>query len=251
MKSINPRKKWQTIVIHGDSGAGKTTLAATAPRPGFLDSNQGLLSIAGRPGLSHVKSMDVRTMQDLDRAYDNCTGTGRRDWRKKFNTIVFDHWDDIQTLILDELTEKAVERDPEREQDKTQLDEFGVMFNKLARYLRKFKKVPMHKILICSSKADFETQQMRPNMVGQMKDKLPYFVDHTMYLRQGKKGVRYLHLDPTDDFYAKTRAWWLPKEARKIRIDFDDTTTFATLLALIAKGPPAGMKPPKEEGDEE
>lgn len=250
MRAIDPRKKWQTIVIHGDSGAGKTSLAATAPRPGFLDSNQGLLSIAGRAGFEHVRSMDVRTMSDLDRAYDNCTGTGRRDWSQKFSTIVFDHWDDIQALILDELTDKAVERDPEREQDKTQQDEYGVMFTKLSRYLRKFKKVPMHKILICSSKPDFETQQMRPNMAGQMKDKLPYFVDHTMYLRRGKGDRRYLHLDATDDFYAKTRAWWLPKEARRIRIDFDDTTALTTLLETIAKGPPKGAKqPPEEEGE--
>lgn len=252
MKAVQARRRWQTFALHGDSGAGKTTLAATAPQSAFLDSNQGLISIAERPGLEHVHSEDVFAIADLDRAYDNFTGTGEKDWRKKYKTLVFDHWDDIQGIVLDELAEKALAKDSDREADQIEQREYGIMYNKLARYLRKFKRVPIHKILICSSKEDFNTGQMRPNLIGQMKDRLPYFVDHTFYLRVGKKGVRYLHLDATDEFYAKTRAWWLPPEARKIRINFKDTTQLSTLFALIAAGPKPGQrKPPTEEGTDD
>jgi hypothetical protein len=251
MKAVQARRRWQTVVIHGDSGAGKTTLAATAPKPAFLDSNQGLISIAERPGLEHVHSEDVFSIKDLDTAYDNFTGTGRRDWSTRYGSLVFDHWDDIQGMVLDELAERALEKDADREADQIEQREYGIMYNKLARYLRKFKRVPIHKILICSSKEDFNTGQVRPNLIGQMKDRLPYFVDHTFYLRIGKKGVRYLHMDATDEFYAKTRAWWLPPEARKIRINFKDTSQLSSLFALIAAGPkPEQRKPPTEETDD-
>lgn len=251
MKAISTDRRWQTIVIHGDSGAGKTTLAATAPKPAFLDSNQGLISIADRPGLEHVHSHDVLSMKDLDLAYDNFTGTGKRDWSKKYQTLVFDHFDDIQSIILDELTERAVAKDGDREPDQTEQREFGILYNKLARYLRKFKRVPCHKILICSSKEDFNTGQVRPNLVGQMKDKLNYFTDHVFYLRVGKKGVRYLHLDATDEYYAKTRAWWLPPEMRKIRINFDDTRQLTALFETIAAGPATGQRKPRSAEEAE
>ena len=65
------RWKWQTWAIFADSGVGKTTVAATAPRPRFLDSNKGMLSISGRPGFEHVRSMPVSNMKELDKAYDN------------------------------------------------------------------------------------------------------------------------------------------------------------------------------------
>lgn len=248
MKALQASRAYQTIVLHGDSGVGKTTLAATAPKPAFLDSNQGLISIAERAGLGHVHSEDVFKMQDLDRVYDNFTGTGKRDWSKRYDTIVFDHFDDIQAIVLDELAEAALAKDGSREADQIEQREYGIMYNKLARYLRKFKRVPVHKILICSSKEDFNTGQVRPNLVGQMKDRLPYFADHTFYLRMGKKGVRYLHLDSTDGFYAKTRAWWLPPEMRKIKIDFNDTSQLTTLLNTIAAGPSKGARKPRSTG---
>lgn len=234
---ITPQSRHSTIVIYGPSGGGKTTLSATAPKPLFLDSNKGLLSIAGREGFDHVRGIDVNSMDDLDRVYDNCTATGKRDWSKKFQTINFDHFDDIQGIILDGLADRAVEKDERRDPDAIEQREYGIMGNKLRRYLRKFKRVPMHKILICSETQDFETGRLRPALIGAMKNQLPYFADHTLYLRIGSKGRRYLHLDPTDDFYAKTRAWWLPEEARKIRINFNDTKQLTDLLALIAAGP--------------
>ncbi len=236
-RSVTPANRFQTICLYAEFGVGKTTLAATAPRPFFLDSNDGMLSCAGRPEFAHVRADYVRGMHDLDLAYDYFTGTGKHDWRKKFDTIVFDHFDDIQGLILDGLAARALEKDDRREVDALERSEYGIMGNKLRRYIRKFKRVPKHKILICGATTDNETGRLRPSIVGGLKTQLPGFCDHVMYLRLGTKGKRYLHLDPTEDFYAKTRAWWLPPEARKIRIAFDDTTALTTLFELIAAGP--------------
>lgn len=245
---ITLRSRYWTTVLYGASGGGKTTTAATAPRPLIADSNLGIMSIADRPGFLHVRSRDVHTLSDLERIYDNCTGTGKFDWRKKFSTIIFDHFDDIQDLVLMELGIKRRARDENTEQDQIEQREYGVMATRLKRYLRQFKQVPMHKILICGEKEDRDTGRMRPSMVGQLAYQLPYFTDHTMYLRIGAKGRRYLHLESTDEFYAKTRAWWLKPEEMKIRVpDPNEDQQFLTrLFARLAAGPKG-----KTRGEEE
>jgi len=240
MKAINSAALTQTYVLYGASGVGKTKLLATAPKPAILDSNQSLLTIAGRPEYSHVHGEAVTSMADLDRAYDNFTGTGRRDWSKKYSTIGFDHFDDIQSLVLDELGERRRERDDRADPDEIDQRTWGIMGSRLKRYLRKFKRVPIHKVLICGEMEDRDNGRLRPSLQGQLKVAMPYLVDHIMYLRIGKKGVRYLHLDSTDEFYAKTRAWWLTPEQRKWRVDENNHTFLTDLFALIAAGPKSG-----------
>jgi hypothetical protein len=175
-------------------------------------------------------------MKDLDVIYDNMTGTGQRNWKGKYGTLVMDHFDDIQHIILDQLAEKA--SDTREEPDQIELREYGIMANKLRRYLRKLKKIPVVKILIMGEKFMEQEGWMYPSLVGQMKDQLPYFLDHCIYLRVNDKGVRFLQLNPkSGEFYAKTRARWLSPEERKIRFDLDNYTLLADLMEKIRRGP--------------
>jgi len=232
------KRMYQTWAVIGPSGAGKSSLCATADKPLFADSNQGLLSIADVEGLEHVRAVTVSSMADLDEIYDRCSGTavGKKDWSKKYNTIIFDHFEDIQAIILDELVEKAMERDDRRD-DTIEQREYGIMGNKLRRYIRKFKKLPMHKILILGTKVDFDSGQERPNLIGALQSQLPYLVDHTIYLQVKSNGRRILHLNESEHWYAKTRAHWLTPEQRKVPYRLDDMHCLSRLFALVAKGP--------------
>ena len=233
---ISPYWTW---AIYADSGAGKTTLAATAPKPMFLDSNQGLLSILGRPGFEHVRRTPVTNWRQLEEAYDNFSGTGQHDWTK-FQTIVFDHFDDIQGLILDELTEQAAQRDPRRMLDETQQREWGIMLNRLRRIMRKFKALPMHKILIFAAAVNNETGKLEPSLSGKLRNQLPYFCDMIGYLRIGKGGKRILSFDERSTRYlAKCRPWWWTADDRRIIVpDVADDPKFLThLFESIAAGP--------------
>lgn len=232
-----PLNPWSTTVLYGPSGAGKTTLAATAPKPVFLDSNQGTMSVRGRDGFKYGR-VDVFGMDDLDAAYDKLTGTAQNaDWSRKYDTIIFDHFDDIQSIIMENLGDKRAAKDSRKDEDEAEQRDYGIMGSKLKRYIRRFKKVDKHKILICAEKEDRDQGRLGPAVIGQMRAALPYFADHTFYLRIGKKNKRYLHLDSTDEFYAKTRAWWLPPELRKQEIPFDDPKFLSHFFALIAAGP--------------
>lgn len=237
-RKIESHNYWQTWGLYGGSGVGKSSLASTAPQPYVLDSNDGLLSIADKPGLEHVRGDRVMSMSDLDEVYAKASGThGARDWRKKYHSYVYDHFNDIQGIIMDELGERALAKDDRREIDEWQQKEYGIMANKLSRHLRKWKKLPAHKMLLCGEAQDFETGVMRPALIGSMKHQFSYFCDHIAYMRVGKKGVRYLHLDPTDEYFAKTRAWWLAPQWRKMRVELADTTFMTRLIDEIRKGP--------------
>jgi hypothetical protein len=234
---VGGRTLYPTIGIFGMAGAGKTSLAATSDRPLFADSNEGTLAIDHVPEFESIKRVRVRSMSSLDTIYDNMTGTGRqRSWKKRFGTVVLDHFDDIQSIILDKLAERA--SDTREEPDQIEQREYGIMANKLRRYLRKMKQIPAAKILIMGERYNEHEDWMYPSLVGQMKDQLPYFLDHVIYLRVNTKGVRYLHLNPKPgEFYAKTRARWLSPEERKIRFDLDNYTVLADLLTKIRLGP--------------
>lgn len=232
---------YPTIGIFGMSGIGKTTLAATAGKVITADSNEGTMSVTHVREFEGSKRVRFNDMPDLDKLYDNLTGTGPQNWKKKkFDAASFDHFDDMQQIILGKLAERA--QDSREEPDEIQQREWGIMANKLRRYLRKMKRLPMTKILIMGEKHMEAEDWMYPSLQGQMRDALPYFCDHVIYVRMNSKGVRYLHLDPKPgEYFAKTRAWWLTPEERKIRFDLSNRTLLADLIKKIRKGP--GRRP--------
>lgn len=225
-----------TIVLFGPSGAGKTKLSASAPKPHFMDSNKGVLTLHGIKQLAHVRGNDVNSMKDLDILFKHFAGVKKPNFSKLFETSVLDHFDDIQAIIMEQLGEKGAQKDDRRDPDVLEMRDWGIMGNKLKRYLRKYKRLPITRILICGEK-EGPDGRLVPSLMGQLGHSLPYFADHVMYLRVGKKGRRYLHLDPTDSFYAKTRAHFLPPELRKQEVRWDDHTFMTRLLGTIAAGP--------------
>lgn len=239
MKAIIGR----SIILTGMYGTGKTTLAAQAPRPKILDSDKGILSLQGRPGyefaVTHAE--DISSTRQLEKAYANFTGTGSKDWRKRYDSLIHDRFEDIQQIGLEELQEKVVSRNSSRDIDAIDKKEWGIIGNRMARYVRKMKTIPQWKIFVCGVMEDRDTSALIPQIKGGFKNQLPGLVDHVMFLRIGKKGQRYLHLDPREgEWYAKTRAWWLTTEERKIKVPdpAKHPTFFAELLAKLAAGPP-------------
>jgi len=235
---ITAATQWLTVVLYGPFGVGKTSLALTAPRPVVLDSDEGLLSVADLPhtGPKLAGKASVSKVRHLDAAYANCRGVGEEDWRKRFRSIIFDRFDVMQQIVLDEYGAKRKQRDDRADPDEIDKRTYGLMGNKLRRYIRLFKQVPMHKIFI-TGEAEDDDARMRPSLVGALKEQLPGYADLTIYLSMGKKQKRLIYIRPTDRFYAKTRARWLTSEQRVIPYDVNDTKTLTNLFALIAAGP--------------
>lgn len=226
----------QVSALFGYSGVGKTSFAATGPRPLFLFSSGfgGDMSIADQ--VPQGRRVDIVSMADLEKVYERVRFGGK--WAKRFGIAVFDHFDDVQSAVIEDLGEKAHERDDRNDPDIIGKREWGIVGNRMRRFLRKWKaNVKMHTMLIFMEKEDRDTGRMRPALLGQLSDQLPGFMDHIMYMRVGKKGRRFIHLNPTDEFYAKTRAKWLTPEQRKIQFKLSDAKALIKFLELIAAGP--------------
>lgn len=234
---IHRLAEWRTTVIYGPSGAGKSTLAATAPNPYIVDSNKGLSVLLERPAFAHVRGNDFENMRTLDLVLKHFRGQIKPDFSRLFRACIFDHFDDIQTHILEQLGLKGAKRDSRRDPDLLEQRDWGKMANQLRRYIRVFKTVPVHKVLICSEREDNEGL-LRPGLQGQLKDQLPYFADDVLYLDRKHR----LWFDSTDTFYAKTRAWWLKpggmihktkKGQRFMRVEWENTKSLGLLYERI------------------
>lgn len=241
-KKLSPETAFVTFAIHGFSGVGKTTLAATAPKPIlFLNKDNGLMSLLHLPQFRDVEHEDITSVAHFERCLRNLRGLGKHDWAKKYKggTVVIDDMSSVQDMVMEELQVKAKERDERRELDDATQKEYGVMGNRLRRWLRAIKMIPMHRIIVSAAAPSKDDGQIIPGLVGAMKFKMPHMMDALIYMRHAtdKSGNRVLLLDGTEEYLAKTRAWWLPK---KIIIHVGERrATLTDLIAKIAHGPAA------------
>lgn len=252
MHPLRADSAFATITVYGDSGVGKTRLAGTATPPVLiLNRDNGLMSLQHLKQYKDVMVEDINSSVDLEAALKNLRGVGEHDWRK-FKTVVLDDLPSIQDMIMTELGEKAAERDDRRQLDEAQQRDYGVMGTRMRRYVRVLKTIPMHKVFVCQMAPDKDTGMIKPGLLGAMRHQLPHLCDAIIYMRmgaapeKGKPVTRMLYLEGTDEFLAKTRAWWLPTRI-KITAN-EERATLATLFTLIARGPQGRTQPtPKSE----
>lgn len=232
-------KRGRNIMIFGEFGVGKSTVAATAPKPAVLDSDFGSAAYETRPGFEHVFVRNITRWSQLDRALANFQGVTSKRWDKKYRTIVHDRFEDVQYMALDEMNEKIVGKNKARDLDSYDKKEWGRMGTRARRYVREMKALPVHKIYLCGQMTSQDTGAFIPALAGGFKGQMPGLMDDVMYMRIGRKGRHYLHLNPTEEFYAKTRAWWLPDSERIIRVPdpADDPRFMTTLIERLVAGP--------------
>jgi len=101
-----PKKKPPVIMIYGDAGVGKSTLAATAPRPVFLDFENGLANI---DGVDHAA--EIKNKQQLHAVLDALISEDH-----DFKTVVVDTIDKAEEVLAEHVCSQH---------NKTSLASFG------------------------------------------------------------------------------------------------------------------------------
>jgi energy-coupling factor transporter ATP-binding protein EcfA2 len=194
------------LLVYGHAGAGKTTLAASMPRPIIISAEGGLLSIQG----AALPYIEVSSMETLREAFDYVSGSHGAE----FDSIVLDSISEIAEVVL--IHEKAVNKDGRAA--------YGEMAVQMTSIIRAFRDLPGKHVLMTAKveKSQDETGRIlySPSMPGnKVGQSLPYFFDEVLALRVEKdaEGVaqRALMCDSDGLWLAKDRsgkldAWEAP-----------------------------------------
>lgn len=171
----------RTILVYGESGAGKTRLIPTMTNnPMIIDSEGGLLSISD----SKIPVIKVRTMKDVN---DAIAVVLSEEHRHNFGDIVIDSITEISEIILADGLKNN--KDPRKA--------YGECLEETKDIIRKFKHIEGKNVYMIA-KQTYEKDENGVMMYGplfpgrQLPIAIPYMFDTVMALRvfQGEDGDR-------------------------------------------------------------
>jgi hypothetical protein len=224
------------IIIYGEYGAGKTTLAATWPSPFFLDIDKGETNETRDRhlryitfGVNGIYDNLFKVLEDFLYHRDVFDPDGGPD--ADCQTIVLDSWTKINEYILADVCKKGIgagrnQGSIDVASDRPAISQYGFLLSRqqsISSILREISDSGRHTIITAlpmvegseeerkSGKAGelktvFEEVIGIPNMVGKYKYQIGAEFDELYYLRQADVGsTRYLHTQRYGIWRAKTR----------------------------------------------
>ena len=187
IRAVTQRSPFLNILIYGDSGIGKTTLAGSADavpsmRPVlFIDIEGGTESL--RHSYPDVDMIRVTTWRQMQEVYN---ALHRGD--SGYNTVVLDSLTEIQKFnmyqIMKDLIDKKGE-DSNVDPDVPSMREWGKNLEQIRRFVRGFRDLPMNTVFTALAKQDKDQKtgitSIKPSLSGKMADEVAAFLDVVTY----------------------------------------------------------------------
>tara|TARA_R110000824_G_scaffold174132_4_gene352229 strand:- start:369 stop:1079 length:711 start_codon:yes stop_codon:yes gene_type:complete len=140
-------KKQTTIkaLIYGDSGAGKSFLAATAPKPLILltEPNGQASIMHSNPNADLIHIANAKMLGDILKDIKE----NPKQWQK-YETIVIDSLTEVQRLCKDELTNNG--------RNTMKLQDWGKLADFMRRFIRALRQIPKHIVCLALLETNFE-----------------------------------------------------------------------------------------------
>ncbi len=218
IETVQRRERFLKLLIYGNYGVGKTTLACSALEVKgmnnvlMINAEAGDLSVDSEDNLDAITITDFRSLgrineflkqhctardaKDIDRLREmeaNLRGCEEDEIKepRQYRTVILDSLSELESYCFDQLLGIT---DTTRLDEETQSAEWGEYKQNntmMLRLVRAFRDLPMHVIFTCAEKyTQDETKKFKytPDMTGKLAKKIQGFMDMVGYYSQGKDG---------------------------------------------------------------
>lgn len=202
---VTPKLK---VMIYGLPGCGKTTFAATAPKPLVIDVERGARSVLNVN--NPVDVLEYRSIEQVEKTIEYLSAGNEA--FKKYDTIVLDSISEMQRRLLDQQLRALGGGAPVYKAD---WGVYGENTQRLRMLVSAFRDIDKHLICTAHSKEEKDDQTgltvTRPDLTPKLAATVAGLFDIVGYLRINQKGERILRVQPTKMVLAKSRLA-LPEE---------------------------------------
>lgn len=249
---VEERSSYFNMLIYGDSGVGKTTLAGSAdavPQMGpvlVIDIEGGTESL--KHSYPNVEMVRVTTWKEMQEVYNVL-----HDGDHPYQTCILDSLTEIQKFNMYDIMNDLAQKRPDLDPDVPGMREWGKNLEQIRRFVRGFRDLDIHTLFTSLAKSDKDQKTgittTKPSLSGKMADEVAAFLDVVVYYYVKQIGdgsdaefKRLLLTTKTDSQVAKDRTGRLPmiiedptmqviydlmtgKKAGNDQLDIDSLTT--------------------------
>lgn len=219
---VQQRSPFLNILIYGDSGVGKTTLAGSADavpemRPVLVIDIEGGTESLRRP-YPDVDVVRVKNWTEMNELYSVLY-----DGKSGYQTIILDSLTEIQKFSMYKIMEGVVALESSRDPDIPSMREWGKNLEQTRKFVRGFRDLPMNVIFTALAKGDKNPRTgittLKPSLNGKAADEVAAFLDVVAYYYvkeipsedgEGTEQARLLLTQKTEEQVAKDRSGRLP-----------------------------------------
>lgn len=214
-ESLSESYPYIKAVIHGETGAGKTEFAASAPNPTWIDFERSSDTLRAKPQFAGIKVFRPPTWRKAFEYARAAVGV--------YETLVFDTVTSMQIKYMDEYmvkmeadSHKSGYRGQPRERFVRYQQDFNYATNELTAFFLFLQEAPIN-VIFCAH-SDFikneegSTIRIQPSLTPRVWGNLRAFISVVGYLEktttgvgQNQRTVRKLYLNSTNVIQAKNR----------------------------------------------